>query len=41
MPFGPVEALPTVYCEGAFRFRPVDDELDPVLHESRLVAVWF
>jgi hypothetical protein len=41
MPFGPVEALPTVYCEGAFRSRPVDDEFDPVLHESRLVVVWF
>jgi hypothetical protein len=41
MPFGPVETLPAVYCEGSFRSGPVDEELDPVLHESRLMVVWF
>ena len=41
MPFGPVETLPAVYCEGSFRSHPVDEELDPVLHESRLMVVWF
>jgi hypothetical protein len=41
MPFGPVETLPSVYCEGSFRSGPVDGELDPVLHESWLMIVWF
>jgi hypothetical protein len=41
MPFGPVETLPAVYCEGLFRSRPVDGKLDPVLHESLLLVVWF
>jgi hypothetical protein len=41
MPFGPVETLPPVYCEGSFRSGPVDDELDPVLHVSWLMIVWF
>lgn len=41
MPFGPVETLPAVYCEGSFCSGPVDGELDPVLHESRLMVVWF
>jgi hypothetical protein len=41
MPFGPVETLPPVYCEAFFRSQPIDDELDPVLHESWLVVVWF
>jgi hypothetical protein len=42
MPFGPVETLPPVCCEGYFHSGPVDEEgLDPVLHESRLIVVWF
>lgn len=41
MPFGPVEMLPPVYCEGSFRSGPIGDERDPVLHESWLVIVWF
>jgi len=41
MPFGPVETLPPVYCEGSFRSGPVDDEIDPVLYVSWLVVVWF
>jgi hypothetical protein len=41
MPFGPVEELPPVYCEGSFRSGPVDDALDPVLHESWLMVAWF
>ena len=41
MPFGPVETLPPVYCEGSFRSGPVDDELDPVPHVSWLMVVWF
>jgi hypothetical protein len=41
MPFGPVETLPPVYCEGSFRSGPVDDELDPVLYVSWLMVVWF
>jgi len=41
MPFGPVEILPSVYCEGSFRSGPVDEDLDPVLHESQLIIVWF
>ena len=41
MPFGPVETLPAVYCEGSFRSGPVDAELGPVLHESWLMIAWF
>jgi hypothetical protein len=41
MPFGPAETLPAVYCEGSFRSGPIDDGLDPVLHESWLTVVWF
>jgi hypothetical protein len=41
MPFGPAEILPPVYCEGSFRSGPVNEELDPVLHESQLMIVWF
>jgi hypothetical protein len=41
MPFGPVQALPPVYCEGSFRSDPIARELDTVLHESRLTVVWF
>jgi hypothetical protein len=41
MPFGPVEMLPPMYCEGSFRSGPIDDGLDSVLHESWLVVVWF
>jgi hypothetical protein len=41
MPFGPVEELPPVYCEGSFRSKPVDHALDPVLHESWLMVAWF
>ena len=41
VPFGPVEILPPVYCEGYFRSGPVNEELDPVLHESQLIIVWF
>lgn len=41
MPSGPAGTLPTVYCEGAFRSHPVDGELDPVLHGSRLTVAWF
>jgi hypothetical protein len=41
MPFGPVEMLPPVYCEGFFRSGPIEEALDPVLHESRLMVVWF
>ena len=41
MPFGPVETLPPVYCEGSFRSGPVDDELDPVLYVSWLMVAWF
>jgi hypothetical protein len=39
--FGPVEMLPPVYCEGSFRSAPIEEGLDPVLHESRLMVVWF
>lgn len=41
LPFGPVETLPPVCCEGSFRSGPVNEELDPVLHESWLMVVWF
>lgn len=41
MPFGPVETLPPVYCEGFLRSGPVYEGLDPVLYESRLLVVWF
>jgi hypothetical protein len=40
-PFGPVELLPQVICMGRFSSDPVDPDLDPVLHRSRLVIVWF
>jgi hypothetical protein len=41
MPFGPVENLLPVYCEGSFRSGPVNEELDPALYESQLMVVWF
>ncbi|MFF7182066.1 hypothetical protein [Streptomyces sp. NPDC008121] len=40
-PFGPVEVLPAVTCIGAFRSTAVAPELDPVLHRSALIVVWF
>ncbi|MQM26729.1 hypothetical protein [Glycomyces albidus] len=39
--FGPVEVLPSVACIGAFRSTAVAPELDPVLHCSALIVVWF
>ncbi|MFJ9061621.1 hypothetical protein [Streptomyces sp. NPDC102409] len=39
--FGPVEVLPSVACIGRFRSAVVAPELDPVLHRSTLVVVWF
>ncbi|MFE0173192.1 hypothetical protein ACFWZ2_12795 [Streptomyces sp. NPDC059002] len=39
--FGPVEVLPPVACTGLFRSTAVAPELDPVLHRSALVVVWF
>ncbi|MFB4316342.1 hypothetical protein [Actinomadura sp. 21ATH] len=39
--FGPVETLPAVYCRGSFRSARIDEELDPVLHQSWLAVVWF
>jgi hypothetical protein len=41
LPFGPEEWLPDVICMGRFSSAPVDARLDPVLHYSRLVVVWF
>jgi hypothetical protein len=41
MPFGLVETLPPVCCERYFHSGPVDEGLDPVLHGSRLIVVWF
>ena len=41
VPFGPLELLPPVICMGRFSSDPVDPDLDPVLHRSRLVVVWF
>ena len=40
-PFGPPELLPPVLCMARFESHPVDPDLDPVLHESRLVIAWF
>ncbi|MEU0781644.1 hypothetical protein ABZ341_08660 [Streptomyces sp. NPDC006173] len=39
--FGPVEVLPSVACTGVFRSTAVAPELDPVLHRSALIVVWF
>ncbi|MFJ8675717.1 hypothetical protein [Streptomyces sp. NPDC093589] len=39
--FGPVEVLPSVACIGAFHSMAVAPELDPVLHRSALIVVWF
>ncbi|MER5641631.1 hypothetical protein ABT095_32405 [Kitasatospora sp. NPDC002227] len=39
--FGPVELLPAVTCVGVFSSKPVDPELDAVLHHSALRVVWF
>lgn len=39
--FGPVEVLPSVACIGAFRSTAITPELDPVLHRSALIVVWF
>ncbi|MES4891687.1 hypothetical protein [Streptomyces sp. NPDC096012] len=39
--FGPVEVLPSVACLGAFRSTAIAPELDPVLHRSALIVVWF
>ncbi|MCX4967462.1 hypothetical protein OHA98_22415 [Streptomyces sp. NBC_00654] len=39
--FGPVEVLPSVACIGVFGSTPVAPELDPVLHRSALIVVWF
>ncbi|MFI6475425.1 hypothetical protein ACIBL5_34915 [Streptomyces sp. NPDC050516] len=39
--FGPVEVLPSVACIGAFHSTAVAPELDPVLHRSSLIVVWF
>ena len=39
--FGPPEWLPPVICIGRFSSYPVDPDLDPVLHYSRLVVAWF
>ncbi|WP_329274588.1 hypothetical protein [Streptomyces sp. NBC_00691] len=39
--FGPVEVLPAVACIGALRSTAVASELDPVLHRSALIVVWF
>ncbi|MGI5241532.1 hypothetical protein [Dactylosporangium sp. CA-139066] len=38
--FGPPEYLPAVTCMGRFDSTPVA-ALDPVLHYSKLVVVWF
>ncbi|MFJ1756403.1 hypothetical protein [Kitasatospora sp. NPDC088134] len=40
-PFGPVETLPAVTCTGLFRSAAVDPALEPVLHRSALVVIWF
>ncbi|MEU8819014.1 hypothetical protein [Actinoplanes sp. NPDC048796] len=40
-PFGPPQRLQPVTCVGLFSSHPVDPELDPVLHFSRLVVAWF
>ncbi|MER7912405.1 hypothetical protein [Streptomyces sp. NPDC096068] len=39
--FGPVEVLPSVACVGAFHSTEVAPELDPVLHRSALIVIWF
>ncbi|MEV6977401.1 hypothetical protein [Kitasatospora sp. NPDC093806] len=39
--FGPMEELPLVLCTGFFISEAVDPTLEPVLHYSRLVVVWF
>ncbi|MEU8789625.1 hypothetical protein [Streptomyces sp. NPDC048643] len=39
--FGPVEVLPSVVCTGVFRSAAVAPELDPVLHRSALIVIWF
>ncbi|AEV85567.1 hypothetical protein ACWT_4545 [Actinoplanes sp. SE50] len=39
--FGPVEVLPSVACLGAFRSTAIAAELDPALHRSALIVVWF
>jgi hypothetical protein len=39
--FGPVELLPSMYCTASFCSRPINQELDPVLHRSWLEVVWF
>jgi hypothetical protein len=41
MPFGPVETLPAVYCQGSFRSARINEELDPALHRSWLMVTWF
>ena len=41
LPFGPMETLPPVYCQGSFRSAVIGQELDPVLYKSWLMVVWF
>lgn len=41
LPFGPMETLPPVHCQGSFMSAVIGQELDPVLHKSWLMVVWF
>jgi hypothetical protein len=39
--WGPIEELPSLYCEAFFDSDRINPKLDSVLHRSELTVVWF